>query len=72
MAVKVSFQGRTYWLLNQPDADFGPIALLHHCDERGFLLPIGLSEGAAMYLYEDGNISRDGEIVGKREDLTPL
>jgi len=79
MAVKVSFQGTPYWLQNQPDGDFGALAPLHHCDVQGDLLPEiiellvngGIVE-AAMYLYEDGNISREGEIVGKREDLKPL
>jgi hypothetical protein len=72
MAMKVSFQGTPYWLLAPPDGDFGALAPLYHCDAEGNLLPVALAEGAAMYLYEDGNISREGEIVGARGDLKPL
>lgn len=69
MSERVKFQGTEYWLLCEPDGDFGPIAPLEHCDESGNLLMDAAFYVSFAHLWEDGRISRYGTIIGTREDL---
>jgi hypothetical protein len=69
-SIKVRFQGVTYWLLCEPDGDYGPLAFLEHCDERGKIngLDSALSDSFA-HLFPDGRLMQYGRQIGTREDL---
>jgi len=69
MSTKVEFQGTQYWLQNEPDTDFGALAPLEHCDESGNILMEHCFSISFAHLWPDGNISRYGMPIGKREDL---
>jgi hypothetical protein len=72
MSTKVEFQGTQYWLMNEPDTDFGALAPLEHCDDSGELLLKHCFSVSFAHLWPDGHISRFGRMIGTREDLKVL
>jgi hypothetical protein len=70
VSVRVRFQGTEYWLLCDPDGDFGALAPLHHCDEAGQVNSLeAVFEGSFAHVYRDGRILKQGQQIGVREDL---
>lgn len=70
MSVRVKFEGVEYWLMCEPDGDFGALAPIEHCNAEGHIdtLEHALSESFA-HLFPDGRLMRHGQQIGTREDL---
>jgi hypothetical protein len=69
VSIKVKFQGAEYWLLCDADGDFGALAFLEHCDERGQITLESALADSFAHLFPDGRLIQYGRQIGTREDL---
>jgi hypothetical protein len=71
--VKVRFHGMVLWFRpSEPDADFGPLAPLEHCDENGNLRPGAEFQDSFAHVYPDGSVMRYHKQIGTREEIEKL
>jgi hypothetical protein len=68
--VKVNFQGRDLWFLEDNDGS-GALAPLDHCDGKGRIAGLDVVfEDSFAHVFEDGRILRYGKEIGRKKDLT--
>lgn len=66
---KIRFKGTEYWFRGDDLETHGTIVPLHHCDDKGRILPYHTFSRSFGHYYHGKGLLRDGHKIGDRKDI---